>query len=88
MGEDYEPKAIEIFELNLLRKEEENIIDKEVKECLLYLIKYYTKIKNHEKVSVYTERLSQFEGPQRDQSEVAKEAERWIRYLRINHSKY
>jgi len=44
MGPAYEQKAVHAFELNLKRKEEEMLNDKELGECLFYLSRYYKKI--------------------------------------------
>lgn len=37
----FENKAVSCFEENLRRKDEEQIVDKELGECLLYLAKYH-----------------------------------------------
>jgi hypothetical protein len=39
----FEEKAIECFEENLRRKDEDVVVDKEVGECLLYLAIAYKK---------------------------------------------
>ena len=50
------------------RKDEEQIIDKELGETLLYLAKYYKKAKNFEKAIHYARRLYDFSGPERDEA--------------------
>ena len=39
----FESKAVNCFEENLKRKDEEQLVDKEVCECLLFLAKYHKK---------------------------------------------
>lgn len=63
-----ENKAVSCFEESLRRKDEEQIIDKELGETLLYLAKYYKKSKNFEKAIHYARRLYDFSGPERDEA--------------------
>ena len=63
-----ETKAISCFEENLRRKDEEQIVDKELGETLLYLAKYYKRMKNYEKATFYARRLYDFSGPERDEA--------------------
>ncbi len=66
MGVGYEQKAINSFELNLRRKEEENLNDKELGECLLYLSRHYKKVGEIEKAIDLARRLSDLQGVQKD----------------------
>ena len=63
-----EAKAVSCFEENLRRKDEEQILDKELGECLLYLSKYYKIKGNTEKALIYARRLYDFNGPERDEA--------------------
>ena len=63
-----ENKAVSCFEENLKRKDEEQIIDKELGETLLYLAKFYKRNKNYEKAIHYARRLYDFSGPERDEA--------------------
>jgi anaphase-promoting complex subunit 8 len=63
-----EAKAVSCFEENLRRKDEEQILDKELGECLLYLSKYYKMKGNTEKSLIYARRLFDFNGPERDEA--------------------
>lgn len=62
MGPEYEQKAVNAFELNLKRKEEENANDKELGECLLYLSRYYKKCGEIERAIELARRLSDLQG--------------------------
>lgn len=61
----FEEKAIECFEENLRRKDEDVVVDKEVGECLLYLAIAYKKRQNFEKTLNYAKRLYDINGPER-----------------------
>lgn len=50
------------FEINLKRKEEEQINDKETGECLLYLSRYYKKIGQIDKAIELSRRLLDLQG--------------------------
>lgn len=70
MGPEFEDKAVETFELNLKRKDEEHTVDKELGECLLFLSKHYKKEGNTDKAQVYARRLFDFQGPERDEANI------------------
>ena len=63
-----ENKAVSCFEESLRRKDEGQVIDKELGETLLYLAKYYKKARNFEKAIHYARRLYDFSGPERDEA--------------------
>ncbi len=54
------------FELNLRKKEEDMLNDKELGECLLYLSRYYKKIGEIEKAIELARRLSDLQGVEKD----------------------
>lgn len=58
MGPEFEDKAVETFELNLKRKDEEHTVDKELGEG------------NTDKAQVYARRLFDFQGPERDEANI------------------
>jgi lipopolysaccharide biosynthesis regulator YciM len=68
MGPSYEQKAVHAFELNLRRKEEEMINDKELGECLLYLSRYYKKVGEIDKAIDLARRLSDLQGVEKDEA--------------------
>lgn len=68
MGVDYELKAVHAFESNLRRKEEEQVNDKEMGECLLYLARYYKKMGKIEKAVELARRLSDLQGVEKDEA--------------------
>jgi lipopolysaccharide biosynthesis regulator YciM len=68
MGPAYEQKAVHAFELNLRRKEEEMVNDKELGECLLYLSRYYKKVGEIDKAIDLARRLSDLQGVEKDEA--------------------
>ena len=68
MGAEYDKKAVDAFELNLKRKEEEQVNDKELTECLLFLSRYYKKIGNVERAIELARRLSDLQGVEKDEA--------------------
>ena len=62
MGCEYEQKAVSAFEANLRRKEEEQVNDKELTECLLLLSRYYKKVGYIDKAIELARRLSDLQG--------------------------
>lgn len=61
-------KASECFEKNYIRKDEEQINDKEWAESILNVSLYHFSHQNYEQASELARRLIDFGGPERDQA--------------------
>lgn len=68
MGPEFELKAVHAFESNLKRKDEEQIVDKEVGECLLYLANYFKKVGEKDRAIELARRLSDLQGIEKDEA--------------------
>ena len=68
MGPEFELKAVDAFEQNLKRKDDEQIVDKEVGECLLFLATYYKKVGDRERAIELARRLSDLQGIEKDEA--------------------
>lgn len=61
----FEERAIQCFEENLKRKDEEETVDKELGECLIMLANHHKKKLNIEKALYYARRLLDINGAER-----------------------
>jgi anaphase-promoting complex subunit 8 len=62
MGPEFEQKTVDAFEKSLRKKEQQQVNDREMAECLAYLSRYYKKIGNVEKSIEYSRRLVDLQG--------------------------
>lgn len=61
----FEERAIQCFEENLKRKDDEMVIDKELGECLMILANHYKKKANIDRALYFARRLQDMNGPER-----------------------
>lgn len=65
----FQEKAVKCFEENLMRKDEERQVDKDLGQILIYLANYYKSVGNINKALEYAGRLYDFQGIEREEAQ-------------------